>query len=229
MTALLSSSLPPRVWNAMPGWGIAADLTPPELVAMRRLRMLRKLIAGGLAFVVVLCIAGYAYAWNQHSDASSARDNATAHNSQLTAQQNRYSGVTQIEGAVSSVQGQISSLMKTDVDVTKFVTAVRGALPGTMAITQFGITFNAANAAAGVPQVVGGSTVIGKATLSGTGRTLSDLSTFLDKLGAIPGIVNLVPGSNAAGEHGATQFSLTFDLTDALYSHRYDASKAGGK
>ena len=49
------------LWASMPGWGIVADLTPPELVESRRLKALRKLIAVCLGAVVLLLrAAGYA-------------------------------------------------------------------------------------------------------------------------------------------------------------------------
>jgi hypothetical protein len=40
--------------------------------------------------------------------------------------------------------------------------------------------------------------------------------------------VNLVPTSNQAAK-GAAQFSLSFQVTDKLYSHRYEATSKGGK
>jgi hypothetical protein len=211
----------------MPGWGIVADLTPPELVESRRLRHLRKLLAGVIGFVLVLCALGYVYAWRQHSAASDSLDAANARHAQLTAQQARYAGVTNIESISSGIQAKITSLMQQDVDVARFVAAVREAAPTTVAITQLQVTFSSGSqsTAPGGVQQVDGHAVIGKVTLSGSGHTLNDLASFVDRLSAVPGVADIFPGSNATGDKGsATTFNVTFDMTDQLYSHRYDAS-----
>ena len=48
------TSPPVQLWSAMPGWGIAADLTPPEIINARQLKLLRKLLGGGLVALLVL-------------------------------------------------------------------------------------------------------------------------------------------------------------------------------
>ena len=53
---------PNQPWSSMPGWGIVADLTPPELIASRHLKVLRKWIVLGLVVLVVACVAGYVLA-----------------------------------------------------------------------------------------------------------------------------------------------------------------------
>ena len=54
---MTTMATPQQIWNTMPGWGIVADLTPPELIATRRLRLLRKLLAAGLSVLLVLLVA----------------------------------------------------------------------------------------------------------------------------------------------------------------------------
>jgi Tfp pilus assembly protein PilO len=215
----------------MPGWGIAADLTPPELVASRRLHKLRKAIVVCLVLVVLLCVAGYAWAFLRHSSASSDLDAANARTAQLTAQQARYAGVTQIQSTTAGVQSKVAALMKDDVDVPKLLADLRAALPATMAIKQLSLTLTPESAHAVTGAVVplpSAHATIGKITMSGSGRAFDDLSSYVEKLAAIPGVTNVLPGTNVADAAG-TQFSLTLDLTDQLYSHRYDTNKAGGK
>ncbi len=38
----------PTLWNSTPGWGIAANLIPPELINARKLKVLRKFMAAGI-------------------------------------------------------------------------------------------------------------------------------------------------------------------------------------
>ena len=49
---------PAQLWSTMPGWGIAADLTPPELINSRALKTLRKWLGAGLVVLLLACIAG---------------------------------------------------------------------------------------------------------------------------------------------------------------------------
>ena len=49
---------PQRLWTIRPGWGIAANLTPPELVSSYRLRRLQERIV--LAVCLVALFAVYA-------------------------------------------------------------------------------------------------------------------------------------------------------------------------
>ncbi|MCU1659194.1 MAG: Fimbrial assembly family protein [Pseudonocardiales bacterium] len=229
MTAVMTRA-DQQLWNTMPGWGIVADLTPPELVAIRRLRVLRKLIVVGLAAVVVLCAGGYVLAMTKHSAAASAVGDANARTTQLQAEANKYSRVTRIQGSITQIQGKVATLMKTDVNLPELLGKIRADLPGSMAISQLTLTLTkvpGSNAAGSVLDT-SGHIKIGSVTMSGSGRTLDDLPAYVDHLNQIPGLSNVVPGSNTAGAR-STQFSLTFDLTDQLYSHRYDVSTAGGK
>lgn len=104
MTTVLEA---PQLWSTMPGWGIVADLTPPELIESRRLKALRKLIVAGLVAVLVLCAGGYELARLQRSSAQGALDRTSERTTQLQAQVSRYSGVTRIQGTVAQVQSTI--------------------------------------------------------------------------------------------------------------------------
>ena len=49
----------PALWSAMPGWGIAADLTPKELINARQLKVLRKVMAAGIVTLLIVGAGGY--------------------------------------------------------------------------------------------------------------------------------------------------------------------------
>jgi hypothetical protein len=223
---------PTPVWSSMPGWGIAADLTPRELVDSRQLKALQKRIATALALVFVLCVAGYGLAVVQHSSASRAVDREAVRTSAFQRDTLKYSGITQIKGDVAQVQATLATLMKGDVDLTNLLTSLRSSLPNSMAIRQLNITFVAAGAVSGGAGAASSGidsthTRIGTVSMSGSGRNLVDLSAYVDRLSTIKGVVNVLPTANSATTTG-TQFSLTFDLTDQLYSHRFDGTTTGG-
>jgi hypothetical protein len=233
MTAILEKPQGTPQWGAMPGWGIVGDLTPPELIAARRLHTLRRLIAFGLGLVLVLCIVGYGYALVQHSRAQDDLDNASAQTTALDSTSHKYSGITQIEGLVAGVKGQIASAMQYDVDTAALVARLREALPGTMSIQNLTLAITNPTSTSGTSSSstnldASGRQIIGTVTITGAGRQLTDVAAYVDKLASIRGVDNVVPTSNAVAK-GVTQYSITLSLTDALYSHHFDATAKGGK
>ena len=227
MTA--TAPAPAQLWSTMPGWGIAADLTPPELINSRELKTLRKWIGAGLVILLLACTAEYLAAARQHSAASAALDEVNAQTSQLEAGVRKYAGVTQIQGNVTQVQTQIAKFMGTDVDLVKLMSRLRSALPAPMTITSETVTITAATA---VTAPTGAApalqATIGTVTISGTGRVLANLATYVDRLQAIPGVTDVNPTSNVRSGR-STHYSLSLNLSAATLSHRFDVSRKGAK
>lgn len=230
MTSLLARPDSATQWGSMPGWNIVADMTPPELVNLRWIAVLRRRIVLGLVLVVVLCAGGYFYASSKNGVAS---DDATAASSQtvgLTQSAAKYGGITRIEDAVDTIHGQIAGVMANDVNVAHVIASIRAALPHTMSIQNLSLELTPASISSGstVGLDASGHPEIGKVTIVGSGRTLDDLPAFVDRLARVPGVVNVLPATNQVSSKVA-QFSLTVSLTDRLYSHRFDVAHTGGK
>jgi hypothetical protein len=219
----------PALWSAMPGWGIAADLTPPELINARQLKVLRKVLAAGIIALLLLCAVGYYFAAEENSSASSALAIVQNRTAELRGVGRGYSDVVSIQGSVSNVQAQIAQLMSADIDLAPLMGELTNNLPDTMTISQEAITISAAGvtgadtaaAAGGLDSA--GEPRIGTILLSGTGTTFNDLADYVDRLHTVTGLVDVLPVSNTASDSGAgTQFSLSMAITDALLSHRFD-------
>jgi type IV pilus assembly protein PilN len=225
-------SSPTQIWNTMPGWGIVADLTPPELTASRRLAVIRKALLAGLISLVVLLLIGYGYAFRTKHVASSALAAEQARTSRLLIEQNKYGVVTQLHGSIASVDRQLATLMTGDVGFSATVGKLVGALPPTMAISDLEVKVSPAGAAAATAAM--GSTVtsldtsghqaIGQVTVSGSSHSLDDLSGYLVKLRQIKGVIDVVPVSNQVSGP-AVQFNVTLSLTDQVLTHRFDMNK----
>jgi hypothetical protein len=231
MTAVIEKPAAPQGWNAMPGWGIVGDLTPPELINARRLYTLRRIIAGALAFVVVLCGAGYGYAMMKHSSASNDMSSAEAQTTELNVSAGKYSGITRIETKVNASNSQLASLMHIDVDVAKLLATIRANLPGSMSIDNVSLALVNPTLAAGsgaTTMDTTGRAHIGTVTINGSAQTLNDLPAFVDQLAALPGVVDVLPTSDQRTASVA-QFSVSLVLTDALYSHSFDHLNTGVK
>ena len=232
--AATAVSSPPELrtlWTTMPGWCTAADLIPPELINARRLTVLRKLMVVGVVVLLGVCAGGYYLAARDNTAASADLASAQDRTLQLEAQSRSYAGVVQIQGSVSLVQAQIATVMSGDVDLVALMGQLESNLPKTMTIGQESIVISPAGVAAGsgTPTSAGldtsGLPRIGSITLSGTGKTLDDLSDYVDRLHAITGLVDVVPISNTKSSAGAgTQYNMQIGLTNALLSHRFVAA-----
>jgi hypothetical protein len=225
---------PQKVWSTMPGWGIYADLTPPELVNSRRLKSLRKAIVAALVALLVLCAGGYVLAARKHAAASGELDSVQAQTAQLQANASRYAVVTKIQGTVTDVQAKVATLMSGDVDLVKLIAQIRSSLPPTMTIKQEAVTITIAASAGAQASASGtgldtsGRPQIGTVTVSGAAKSMDDLSVYVDALKVIPGVVDVLPLSNVTDATGV-QYNLSLGLTDVLLSHRFDTSKNGSK
>ncbi len=216
---------PVQLWSTMPGWGIAADLTPPELTNSRELKRLRRWLAAGLIVLLVACIGGYVLAALKHSKASSALNNVQSQTFELQAGVNKYADVTRIQGDVAQIQAQIATQMGGDVDLVKLMTRFRTALPTSMAISSEAITITAATGSTTSPT---GLPIIAAVVIGGSGHALDNLATYVDNLTKIPGVVDVNPSTNVR-TGSIVHYSVSLNLTTAAFSHRFDVSKTGTK
>jgi hypothetical protein len=224
---------PQQLWSTMPGWGIVANLLPPEVILARRIRVLRKLMTMVLIAVVVLGCLGYGYAFWQAHRASATLSAEQNRGSQLTAQQDKYANVVRIEGNVANVKSQIATLLADDVDFSTLIVRVGGKLPHGATISQMSVTLAVGSqpaAASGTDSSVldtSGHPHIGAITLTGQAGNLDQVAAFVSSLATVPGIVGVFPTSQQGGatsQRGggaAVQFNVALTLTDQVLSHRY--------
>jgi hypothetical protein len=232
MTAVLHKNL----WHSMPGWGIVANLLPPELIEARRAHAIRRMIAVGAACVVLLALLGFGYAkWREHS-ASNALSSAQDTTTRLITEQGKYNNVTQLQGTLTQIQTQVKTLMADDTRFPGVIVKVRSDLLPGMAISQLSASIDVGaaktNASTGSGTnsgaVLSSSSAepIGTMTMTGTAVHFSDVSQFVDRLNKVSGLANVYQASNTANAVGV-QFSLQITITDAALSHRYDTVEGG--
>jgi hypothetical protein len=220
-----------ELWNALPGWGIAANLTPPELLSSHRLARLRQRLLLAACLVALLTAAGYGYAYVQVGRAENGLSSAQSQTTQLRRQASTYSGITELRGTVEQVHAQLVTLMAGDVEVATLVAKIQHARPPGVAISQLSVTFadgaTTGSAATGSLDT-SGHAHIGTVELVGTGTRIDDVATFVVALAALPGVVDVLPTSNTAQAIG-TQFNLSLSMTDQLLSGRFATATRGTK
>jgi hypothetical protein len=222
---------PRELWNAMPGWGITANLLPPEVTEARQVRAIRRLVVLTLLGVLCLGVVGYGFAMLRSHSAQVALNKEQSRTTQLQVEQRKYDGVTQIQGTVSQVKAQVATLLKNDVDFPNLVAQLRAQLPPAMTISALTVTLTAggsqSTAVVTAPLDSSGHTHIGTITISGDGRHLTDISTYVERLSTIKGIAQPYPTSNRTADTGV-QYSVQVTINDQLLTHRYD-TQTGGK
>ncbi|HEX2901859.1 MAG TPA: hypothetical protein VHO01_00265 [Jatrophihabitans sp.] len=225
----VSLSKPKEIWNTMPGWGIVTNLIPPELIAARRLRVLRRLTLVALAGLLVLCIGVYAVAKLNNASASSALNDEQSTTTSLTQSESRFSDVTQIQASVDGTNARLAQLLAADIDLQPLLLQLRHALPASLDIKNISLsTTSATGNGAGFNGLdTSGHKVVGTVTIVGDASTFQGISDYVDALSKIDGVVNVVPTS-AQGTKLAIDYNITLNLTDKLYSHRFDVTPKAG-
>lgn len=226
----LAEPLQRELWNAMPGWGIAADLTPPEVVETRRLRRNVRYTVVGLVAVVALILLGYGYALLNAHGAGNGLNQAEGRQQQLMQQSHKYQDVVEIQGGIAQVQGQLATLMGSDTDFGKLVQSLSKAAPASVAITdlKLDITGGATTSTATQSLDTSGQRAIGTLAITAEGAALRDASKYVVALKNVPGLIDVFPTKNSA-DGVATSFEITATLTDTLLSHRYVVQKSAPK
>jgi Tfp pilus assembly protein PilO len=231
MTAVL---LPEHteLWRTMPGWGITANLLPPEIVAARRARVVRKIVIIVLAALLVLGAAGYFLAYKQKQDASSDLAAAQAQTEQLHVQQHKYDEVVEITGEVAQVASKISTLFATDVDFPHLLNELVAKAPKSGEITQLAVALQGGPTVSGQASTSSqptvaldptGQTPVGNVTITGTAGSMSEVAAYVNALARVPGVIYVYPTSQQA-DGGTVTYALALTLTDKVYSHHYDLS-----
>lgn len=232
MTAATQSSR--ALWNSMPGWGIFADLMPPEVLQARRAARIRRYVIVGLSSLLVVVVLLYALLFVQKQSAQNSLDKAQKTTSQLSAEKNQYADVIQMQGTVASVQAQVANLMANDIDFPLLLSQLEANLVNGMSISQLTVTLSTATAT-GAPQGGTGSVLdpatvlhIGSIVMTGTAVRPTDVSAYIDRLATMKGVVTPFPVSSVVGPTSVT-YTIQATLTSDLYTHRYDVKPNGTK
>jgi hypothetical protein len=233
MSMTAAPTLPREAMTSKPGWTIAANLTPPEMVASHRLRRLRRKIVLLVCLVALVAAGGYAYAYWQVRTADTGLKDVQAQTAGLHQAGTQFGSVTQLQGSVAQVQRQLAALMAGDVDVAALVGRIQDVRPSSVAISQLTVTLTtpkAVRAGAAQPGSLdnSGRPHIGAITIAATGAQITDAAAYSTSLAAVPGVVDVVPTSNATQASG-TKFTIALSVTDAVLSHRFTAAPTAGK
>lgn len=224
----------PDSWTTPAGWGIYADLTPPELLNGRKLHHIQRLLLIGVVLAALIVVGAFGYSMRLSQQAAADLAEQNARNAQITTAQARYSAVTGVQATAAQFRNQLHSLMTTDVEFSRLLAGIRAAQPKTVATNALEVMVNSAGAvaAAGTTTSSGslatsGVTPIGTITIGGTVDQLRSLQLYIAGLQAIPGVVDVLPGT-LTSSGGAYTFTLAMSIDARALTNRYVAVGATG-
>jgi Tfp pilus assembly protein PilN len=221
----------PEPWHVQPGWGIVVDLTPPELLNSRKMRLLRQAVVSALVLLLALAAGAVLLARHQRAVAESELADAQTVTIGLQQQAAKYRPVTQIEASIAEVDAQLTQLLGADVRLDTAMNQMLRKAPTGVSVTSLGITISPTAVADDPGNAVTslddtGHRRIGNVTMDGTAPSMDVVSRYVDRLTATKGLLDVVPTSNSRGGSGV-QFKITLGLDDQVLTHRFDASKGG--
>jgi hypothetical protein len=227
----LTMDRPTSTWETRPGWGIAVDLTPREVVEARHVRVHKRLIGLALLVLVALLAGVVLFVQAGRSSAQDNYDNAQVETAQLTKEARTYAVNTTMQRIIDSTKTQASTLMAQDVDMVNLVARIRAALPPELTLTTTTVLLAPP---AVTPAPVDGATpapatpqIIGTVSVSGTGSKIRQVTPFVSVLNHLRGVVDVIPSSITKSTGSSPmQFTLTMNITDELYTHKYDVAAA---
>jgi hypothetical protein len=141
--------------------------------------------------------------------------------------------VVRIQADTEQVRSQLATLLGKDVDVSALMDKIATARPAGTAISTLTVTVSAATAQGGATTNVGGSLDtsgkphIGTVMLSGTAKRTVDVATYVDNLGGLAGLVDVVPTSNSDSDGKGITFNIQLSMTADLLSHAFAVAPGG--
>ena len=195
------------------------DLLPPEVRAGQQDRKVRRWFIVGALLALVVVVGGYALATVVAVQSQSALDQAQARTDDLLAQQQQYAEVRNVQRELD-IAGAASTIgSSTEIDWADYVRKLSAALPGGASLTA--VSVEGATPFDAYPQPTAPLQVARIATLrlTASSPTLPDVSSWLDAMGAVPGIASVMPVSITGSDAGfAVEFEVA--LSRAAWSNQ---------
>jgi hypothetical protein len=205
---------------------IAADLLPPEVVAARRGRAVRRVVLSALGGFTVILIAWSAVAMYETSSARDSLDQAQSDAARLTNQQKQYAPLIKAQTESQQITAQLGSLFADDLQWPALLQGVRQAAPAGVQVTAIsGGRDDAANGTrttAKLPNTTG-QRVIGRLTISATGPNGRALAAYVEGLGTVKGLANPMLTS-VSSDGGSLLLTVQVDITEAAVGGRHTTS-----
>lgn len=207
------------------------NLLPPEVRAARGLRKTKRWLLISLGLVVVLCIGVFGVVAVSAGLAATELVTAQSETLDLQQEQTKYAEVPQVLGALDNTKAAVKVGMSTDIQWKAYGDAIGAVLPPNTSIDTLTVTAATPITPANPPADPLQGANVGQIVFSARSSTVLDTAALIDALNSVPGFADawVSTSSLSEDEHGVYfATSATVQLTDAAFSHRFDAIDSEG-
>ncbi|MCX7523191.1 hypothetical protein OSC27_13010 [Microbacterium sp. STN6] len=197
-------------------------LLPPEVLAQRHARGVRRALGLGVVGVLVIIVAATGAATLVANEAQSQLEAERDTTVQLLSQQSKLSDVRTVQQQVSLVQAAQQVGASTEIDWKAYLEKVQATLPANVTITS--VTVDSASPLAQYSQPTAPLQGARVATLSfaATSPTLPQVPAWLTGLSSLTGFADATPGSVALDPAtGTYTVDITMHINDAAFDKRF--------
>jgi Tfp pilus assembly protein PilN len=208
---------------------ISANLLPPEIIAVRRARKVRRLVLVSLGIFTAALAAWYGLATVQTGLARDELARAEREVLQLQNQQRNFTELVAVQAESTAIAKQLSELTASDLQWSQLLASLQQTAPEGVRLTSVTGTLAAkgdAQAAGGQLPRTSGEKVVGSLTVAGTAPSKELVARYVDALGKVPGLANPLLG-DVTTQGSRVQFSVRLDITQTALGGRHSQQKAG--
>ena len=202
------------------------NLLPPSIRARRRVAVARVWLAlAVLVVILVTIVAAVATLWERNAAESDLAD-VQGRNTNLLAEQSKYSEVPKVLRGLKAHQDARILGMSTEVLWSPYLAAIASATPLEVSINNFSVTQD--TVLTGSPNSsygpLGTPGTVGQVSLSGRALTLVAVSDWQKQLSSIRGVVDVeVSTVQLSDDNGTTYYSVgaSLRLTSAAFANLF--------
>jgi hypothetical protein len=199
------------------------NLLPPEILQARRLVALKRLLAGAVAAIVLVCIGATVWAQLRASAAQDELDAVQARGATLRGEQARYAAVPKLLNLIQAADGARERAMSQDVLWYGFMSDLAVTTPE--GITLSGLQVSLDKPTVNTDPLV--PTGLGTVTFTGTAKHVPDVAAWLDAVAHIHGVdgstlQTVTREDTKHGDSSPLNFTTSVTVTSNALTHRYD-------
>ncbi|NUU06986.1 hypothetical protein [Leifsonia sp. C5G2] len=205
------------------GFEPRVSLIPPEVVAGRRAKAMRRSLLWGVLGVVAVTIAGIGGTAALGLQAQLGLASAQAQTTELLAEQHTFIEVRKVQDQVALTQAAQQVGASTEIDWKDYLQKVQATLPADATMTS--VTVDSATPLATYEQPTAPLQGARVATLTfqATSPVLPVVPAWLTSLATLPGFADATPGSVTLDETTKLYtVTITMHINDAAYDKRFD-------
>jgi hypothetical protein len=203
-------------------------LLPPQVLARKRGRALRRKLGVGLVAVIILVVLGVGLASLSLASSQSALLTAQQESSSILQQQAKYGDVLKIKADAVTIQSGQKQATAQEISWQPFINSFEATLPADASITTMNASIDSPFAVA--PPITdplqGPRVATVTATLS---MSQPEIAGWLDTLPALKGFVDVTPNSIALGTGSSYIVSITLHLSKDALANRFTKNAGGTK